>query len=162
MSSRRRRRSLLRGVVLTSELQLVLIMVITIALLAGFGIITSTLRQVSSAKVTVSLVRAEALMVSGNTLAITLWLQNSGDTSVTITLVGFSGVNTAGSTVSGNTTPATNVTVNPGETVVFSVAVRASGTPTLNVGMPVYVFVRYQGGDGRTGEVGTVVRVIQP
>ncbi|MEM1891246.1 MAG: hypothetical protein QXI45_02465, partial [Thermofilaceae archaeon] len=82
MSSRRRRRLLLRGVVLTSELQLVLIMVITIALLAGFGVITSTLRQVSSAKVTVSLVRAEALMVSSNTLAITLWLQNSGDTAV--------------------------------------------------------------------------------
>lgn len=159
MSSRRRRRLLLRGVVLTSELQLILIIVIAVALMASFGMMTSTLRQVSSAKVTVSLVRAEALMVSSNTLAITLWLQNSGDTSVTITLVGFSGVN-AGTTVSGSTAPAVTVTVNPGETVVFSVAVRAS-SGTVDIGMPVYVFVRYQGGD-KSGEVGTVVRVIQP
>lgn len=136
-----------RGIALTIELVLLITAIIIMAIVAYFGMSRMVLSQATSQKSTLIVVRAEAYMLTASSVACSIWVQNTGDTTTSITHVGVS-YGTNPSTQTRSLSPP--VTVRPGETKVISFAINA---PSLQ--SPVYVFVRTSNGE----EVGTATSV---
>jgi len=138
----------LRGVVLTTELVLLIIAIIIFAVIAFFGIARTLMYQASSDKYTVMPIRAEAWQLAAG-VAGTIYVQNVGSKPVTITGIGMkgSGISSCSNSI--------NVVVNPGEYKALSITCQTTGTVTA-----VYIYVNVQPqGSGSTNEVGMAASV---
>jgi len=139
----------LKGVVLTTELVLLIIAIIIFATIAFFGIAKTLMSQASSDKYTVMPIRAEAWQLASG-VAGTIYVQNVGSKPVTIT-----GIGMKGSGISSCSNNSISVTLNPGEYKTLSIACQTSGTVTA---VYIYVNVRPQGSTS-TNEVGMAASV---
>jgi len=120
MKLSKRDRKKVRGVVLTTELVLLLIAIIIFATVAFFGIARTVIQQATNTKTSFAVIRADAWKV-GNYIVVTAYVQNTGSTSVTVTLTSItdgdrfcrisSGASTGGSS---------SATLAPGEAKVLS------------------------------------------
>lgn len=144
-----------RGVVLTTEIVLLLAAIIMLAIVAFFGLAKVVLSQATSVKQNVVIVRAEAWALSGGGIAVTAYLQNIGGDAVYV-LDGrvYHGWGVCGPRFG------IGFWLNPGETKALSFVT----TPWCSVspGTVVYVEIVYDNpGRGYT-YIGTAVRVAQP
>jgi len=139
----------LKGVVLTTELVLLIIAIIIFATIAFFGIAKTLMYQATSSKYTVMPVRAEAWSLA-NGVAGTLYVQNIGSSSVSITEIGMkgSGISNCYKSFTSGT-----ITINPGEYKSLSITCYTTSSPTA-----VYIYVKVQGGSA-TNEVGMAASV---
>jgi len=135
------KRKNVRGVVLTTELVLLIIAVIIFTVVALFGIARTVIQQATSPKTSIAIVRAEAWKV-GNYIVVTAYVQNTGNsaTSVSITSV-TDGSNTC------NISSSTPVTIQPGEVKVIS----ATTGICTNISSNSTVFVIVTAGSQRVG-----------
>lgn len=150
--SRRR----VRGVALTIEMVLLITAIIVMAIVAYFGMSRMVLSQATSQKTTLVAVRAEAYQLTSNILAVSIWVQNTGDTGTVISTLGVSLGSGTSVEIRTTTPPSGSILVRPGETKVISFSI--STTTPVSSATAVYVFVRTTEGV----EVGTAVRVAVP
>jgi len=122
----------LRGVVLTTELVLLLIAIIIFATIAFFGIAKTLISQATSDKSTLIPVRAEAWQLERG-IAGTIWIQNVGSKTVTVTKVG---INVPEAYCPSSTV---NVDIKPGEYKPFSVTCSTSQSVS---GVYIYVITK--------------------
>ena len=145
-----------RGVLVTTGLALLLLVIVAIVMLAGFGWFRSILAQATSSKPSLVVDSAQGWVVgctsSGETAAVTLYVQNIGN--VPVDVQGETLVLPNGNTV----TPVQPVTptISPGETAEISAVFTWSGT-TVSPGQSVYVYIQVSSAGGSTNYVGTAV-----
>jgi len=144
-----------RGIVLTIEMIFLLVAVIAFATVGFFGIAKTLISQATSSKTTVSLIRADAWILT-NGVGATLYVQNTGSNPATISQVGIKYVyNNALQSCS--PTQFNNVTIQPGEYKVISVSFSASQCSGITTISQAYVYIIANG-----NEVGTGVSVQVP
>jgi len=105
----------IRGVVLTTELVLLIVAVIIFATVAFFGIAKTVIQQATSPKSSIAVIRADAWNVSGY-IVVSAYVQNTGNTDVTVSLSSV----TEGSTSNTCSISSSSVTLKPGEVRVLS------------------------------------------
>lgn len=176
LSLRGRRGRRVRGIILSTEMILLLTAVIMFAVIAFFGISKAVLSQATSSKQTLVLVRAEAWKV-GSGIAVSLYVHNTGSQPVRVLGAGikYTYNNQLYQCETSFTTwlNQNGITVNPGESKVISYAVGPnSGTGDcdnvryVNAGADIYVYAKvYVSGsfwNTITQQVGTGVKVTSP
>jgi len=149
-----------RGVILSTEMMLLLTAVIIFAVIAFFGMSHMILSQATSSKQTLVLVNAKAWQITQG-LAVSVYLQNTGDKSITIDSIGIKFEVVQNYNVYyGTCTAPVSVTINPGESKVISVAFgeyTCNGVQYLVAGTNIYVFA-----NAGTNQVGQAVTVLAP
>jgi len=131
----------LRGVVLTTELTLLIIAIIIFATIASFGIAKTTIMRSTSPKTPIAVLRASAERITGG-VVVTVYVRNVGNQPVDISMIGLTdGYFDCPMSI-------TPTTVNPGEIKVLT-GVSPCGVPTL-IGTFAYVDL---GGGYRVGNV---------
>jgi len=139
----------LKGVVLTTELVLLIIAIIIFAVIAFFGIAKTLIYQATSQKYTVMPVRAEAWRLASG-IAGTIYVQNVGNDKVSVSTVGMK----LSDGTSCSSSLSSKVTINPGEYKSFSVVCYASSPSSIT---SVYIYVSADG-----NEVGMAASVQSP
>ena len=162
------RRHKIRGVVLSTEMILLLTAVIMFSVIAFFGISKIILSQATSQKYTLVIVRAEAWKIgssSGSGIAVSMYLQNTGSDIISISGAGIKYLYRNVLYICSASFPS-SISINPGESKVVSFVVAniisGGGTACSNVNMisagdTIYVYVTYS-----NQEVGTAVKVASP
>lgn len=156
-SSPLRLKSRVRGIALTVEMVLLITAIIVMSIVAYFGMSRMVLSQATSQKSTLVAIRAEAYMLSSNALAASIWVQNVGADTVTISTVGISLGSGSSVDIRTTTPPGGLIVVRPGETKVISFSMGSSAI-SIAPATAVYVFVRTVDGV----EVGTATRIASP
>ena len=147
----------LRGVILSTEMMLLLTAVIIFAVIAFFGMSHMILSQATSSKQTLVLVNAKAWQITQG-LAVSVYLQNTGDKPITVDSVGIKFQE--GLYYYGSCSAPVSVTINPGEAKVISVAfgqLTCNNIQYVTAGDNIYVFVT-----AGTNQVGQAVTVLSP
>lgn len=149
-----------RGIVISTEMILLLTAVIMFAIIAFFGISKAVLSQATSQKQTLVVVRAEGWKV-GDAVAVSLYVHNTGSQTVHISQVGIK--YTRWGTVY-DCHVNEGVDVHPGETKVISAAIgQSSGSGScyyvryIGNGQPIFTYVKVG-----NQLIGTAVRVTSP
>jgi len=145
----------LRGVVLTTELVLLIIAVIVFAVIAFFGLSKTLISQATSQKTTLMPVRAEAWRLQ-NGVAGTIYVQNVGSHTVDITTIGMFVASSYGYTIGSCSNSTLNVRINPGEYKALSIVCRTTMQPSYATS--VYIYVR----TSDNNEVGMAASVQSP
>jgi len=156
-----RLRRRIRGVILSTEMMLLLTGVIMFAVLAFLGMSHMVLSQATSSKQTLVLVDAKAWRID-NGVVVSMYVQNTGDTAVTINGIG---IKFAGQGQFITCSAPVSVTVNPGESKQLSYsfidAINCKGIAAFvatGPGISIYTFVHTANGD----TVGTSVKLLNP
>jgi len=123
-------RSKIRGVVITTELVLLIIAIIIFASVAFFGIAKTVIEQATNTKSSIAVIRADAWRV-GSYVVVSVYVQNTGSTQVSVSLSSITDGN--------NRCPiqSSSVTLQPGEVRVLS----GMSSSTCSVGSPAFVIV---------------------
>jgi len=127
-------RSKVRGVVLTTELVLLIIAIIIFATVAFFGIAKTTIQQATSPKSSIAVIRADAWNVGGY-IVVSAYVQNTGNTDVSVSLSSV----TDGSSTYTCSISSSSVTLKPGEVRVLSGM--TSSSCNIAAGRAVFVIV---------------------
>ena len=155
-----------RGITQTTELILLIIAVISFVSIAYYGMAKTTIAQATSAKHTVSVVRAEAWDI-GSSIAVTLYVQNVGSNPVEIVAGGIN-YGEGDYCQYEYTIP---VRVNPGETKVLSFVVGSDCVECvgncyvsrIGEGQSVFAYIKYTPLNGDVeNKVGVAVKVLSP
>lgn len=153
-----------KGIIVSTEMILLLTAIIMFAVVAFFGISRTILQQATNEKATLVVVRAEAWKIQ-NGIAVSLYLQNTGSQTVTINGIGVK--YGYGTSVYNCYIGIPAVYIRPGEAKVVSGVLgygpgisynyQCSYTRYVGVNSNVYVYVR-----AGSNEVGTAVKVKAP
>jgi len=148
----------LKGVVISTEIMLILSAVVILAFVAMLGLGKIVLNQAISTKTTITVNEAQAWYYGANDLissnpfiTATFFVTNLGSSPITVTTVNIL-AGTSGGTPYFYTGSANQV-VNPGETI--SISLKLTPTSSVNVAIPgqTTMTVYYTDANGRTGSV---------
>ena len=175
-SNSRRLRKKVKGIILSTEMILLLTAVIMFAVVAFFGISKAVLSQATSAKQTLVVVRAEAWKV-GSGVAVSLYVHNTGSEASNVIAGGikysYNGqIYRCEQSFRPYQYSTQGIVVKPGESKVISFAVGQSTDTSvsgvcdyvqnINPGDDIYVYVKIPITITTTQEVGTGVKVSSP
>lgn len=132
-----------RGIEQVIQLLLILVAVIAIVTGVGYAMMHQVVKQAESAKPDISVTAAQAYLLGSNGIGVTVWVENTGTTPVTIQNI--QGMTTANCQLSSdNFQP---VTIEPGQSLPISTVLvfPAWCSPSSGEGVYIYVVTSGQG-----------------